>query len=226
MLKWSTHPHAHVRRLASEGCRPRLPWAMGVPALKQNPLPILRILENLKRDDSEFVRRSVANNLNDIAKDHPDVVVDICSRWRGSHINTDWILRHGCRTLLKKGNKTALLMHGFNPDTKAVVRSLRINTNKIKVGDELQFDFQFQTLEKKSSTYRLDYAIDYLTSSGKTSRKIFKITEKEVAPGKMVTIERRQSFRDLTTRKHHPGKHTLTILANGKKLATTEFVVC
>ena len=102
MLKWSKHKHHHVRRFSSEGCRPRLPWAMAIPQLKKDPSPIIPILENLKSDESLFVRKSVANNLNDIAKDHPDVVVAITSVWRGISNETDWIIRHGCRTLLKK----------------------------------------------------------------------------------------------------------------------------
>ncbi len=98
MLQWSQHANEHVRRLSSEGCRPRLPWAMALPALKRNPAPILPILENLKHDPSEFVRRSVANNLNDIAKDNPDIVIALAARWKGISRETDAIIKHGCRT--------------------------------------------------------------------------------------------------------------------------------
>jgi len=225
LTQWSTHANPQVRRLSSEGCRPRLPWATGIPFLKKDPSPILPILENLKQDDTEFVRRSVANNLNDIAKDHPLLVLDICRRWKGHNPHTDWILRHGSRTLLKKGNRDALTFHGFNPDERARVKSLRIDKDKVKVGDNLTFGFEFANLERKVSSYRLEYAIDYVTSTGKTSTKIFKIAEKKFEPGHYSRIEKKQSFRNLTTRKHHRGKHVLSILANGKKLAATEFLI-
>lgn len=226
MLEWSKHPKATVRRLSSEGCRPRLPWAMGIPALKKDPTPVLPILENLKTDDSVYVRRSVANNLNDIAKDHPQVVLTIVKRWQGQNPNTDRIIKHGCRTLLKKGNEHALNLHGYNPESRSKVLSLSLPKNKIKIGDYLNFEFDFINQEKKPTSFRLEYAINYITLSGKTSRKIFKISENIFAPGKAISIQRKQSFKDFTTRKHFKGKHSLTILANGKKLATKEFTVC
>lgn len=225
MLEWSKHPNASVRRLSSEGCRPRLPWAMGIPYLKKDPSPILPILENLRSDASEYVRRSVANSLNDIAKDHPGIVLKIVKNWHGQDPNTNWIIKHGCRTLLKKGNENALSLHGFDPDSKAQLRSFTL-PNKIKIGDYLGFEFDFINREKKPANFRLEYAIDYITSSGKTSRKIFKIAESNFYPGKPISIQRKQSFRNFTTRKHFKGKHFITILANGKKLAAKEFIVC
>jgi 3-methyladenine DNA glycosylase AlkC len=225
MSCWSTHPDAAVRRLSSEGCRPRLPWAMGLPAFKKDPSPILPILENLKADMSEYVRRSVANNLNDIAKDHPDIVLDIAKKWRGKSVETDWILRHGCRTLLKHGQKEALHLHGFNPTVKADVKNLRLS-NKVVVGMHLEFEFDFIHREKQSALFRFEYAIEYLTRTGKTSRKVFKLNENMYQPGKMIHFERKQSFKNFTTRQHYKGKHYLSILANGKELAKSEFLVC
>ncbi|MDX1284833.1 MAG: DNA alkylation repair protein, partial [Draconibacterium sp.] len=105
MNRWADNDDFKVRRFASEGCRPRLPWAAGVPPLKKDPSLILPILEKLKDDPEEFVRKSVDNNLNDISKDHPELVLDICERWQGKSKNTDWIIKHACRTLLKQGNK-------------------------------------------------------------------------------------------------------------------------
>jgi 3-methyladenine DNA glycosylase AlkC len=226
MLVWSKHPEASVRRLSSEGCRPRLPWATGVPYLKRNPENIISILENLKEDSSEYVRRSVANNLNDIAKEHPERVLKLVKQWQGRSADTDWIIRHGCRTLLKKGDANALTLHGFDPKSKSGIRSLNILKTKVKIGDHLNFTFDFVNQEKRPVNFRLEYAIDYITSTGKTSRKVFKITENEYHPGEAVSIQRKQSFKNFTTRKHFKGKHHLTILANGKKLAAKEFMVC
>ncbi|MFZ6014175.1 MAG: DNA alkylation repair protein [Bacteroidota bacterium] len=226
MLAWSKHPDANVRRLSSEGCRPRLPWAIGLPAFKNDPSEILPILENLKEDPSEYVRRSVANNLNDIAKDHPELVLKIAKQWQGKNTNTDWIIKHGCRTLLKKGHKQALGLHGFDPNHRASVKELSLLKNKVKIGDYLNFGFNFVSKEKSAVNFRLEYAIDFITSTGKISRKIFKIAEDTFEPGETVAIKRKQSFKDFTTRKHFKGKHFLTILANGKKVAAAEFMVC
>ena len=226
MLTWSKHPNANVRRLSSEGCRPRLPWAMGLPDFKKDPSLILPILENLKADPSEYVRRSVANNLNDIAKDHPELVLSIAKKWLGKNEMTDAIIRHACRTLLKKGHEHALNLHGFDPKSKSTIKTLSLAGKKVKIGDYLNFGFDFVNKEKKPANFRLEYAIDYLTSTGKKSRKIFRIAENKFHPGKTITIQRKQSFKNFTTRKHYKGKHLLTILANGKKLAATEFTVC
>jgi 3-methyladenine DNA glycosylase AlkC len=226
MLQWSNHESASVRRLSSEGCRPRLPWAMGIPALKKDPSPILPILENLKADPSEYVRRSVANNLNDIAKDHPQLVLKIAKRWLGKNEDTNRIIKHGCRTLLKKGDEQVLGLHGYNPKSRGVLKKFELPKTKIKIGEYLNFSIGFINRENKVTPYRLEYAIDYLTSTGKRSNKIFKITENEFAAGETVTILRKQSFKNLTTRKHFKGKHTLTILSNGKKVGSKEFMIC
>lgn len=226
MKDWSNHSSASVRRLSSEGCRPRLPWAMGVPALKKDPTPILPILENLKADPSEYVRRSVANNLNDLAKDHPELVLKIVKKWLGKNENTDKIIKHGCRTLLKKGHVEILGLHGYNPKSHGVLNGFELPKTKVKIGDHLNFSIHFTNREKQQTPYRLEYAIDYLTSTGKRSNKIFKITENELDPGETVMIKRKQSFKNLTTRKHFKGKHTLTIFSNGRKIGSKEFIVC
>ena len=105
MLKWSKHKDPRVRRLASEGCRPRLPWAMALPDFKRDPSKILPILEQLKADSDVWVRKSVANNLNDISKDNPELAISIFKKWLGGNKETDWIVKHAARTLLKQGNK-------------------------------------------------------------------------------------------------------------------------
>jgi 3-methyladenine DNA glycosylase AlkC len=225
MLTWSTNKNKDVRRLSSEGCRPRLPWSMALPNFKKDPNKILPILENLKNDESEYVRRSVANNLNDIAKDHPDLILKIAKRWQGKNENTNRIIKHACRTLLKRGNQQALSIHGFDSAKKATIKSLTLDKTKIKIGDRLEFAFDFICKEKKGSDFRLEYAIDFITSTGKTSRKIFQITEKKFDPQNAVKILRKQSFKNLTTRKHFKGKHQLAILANGKELASASFTL-
>jgi 3-methyladenine DNA glycosylase AlkC len=225
MKLWSKDHDAFVRRLSTEGCRPRLPWAVGLPAFKKDPSAILPILENLNQDPSEYVRRSVANNLNDIAKDHPSLVLETVKKWGKNNPFTNWIIKHGCRTLLKKGVGDVLRFHGFNPQSKNEVKGLKTSSKTIKIGEYLNFDFVFRNLEKKQTRYRLEYAIDYVTSTGRTSRKIFKIGEYIVKPNARVRTTKRQSFKDFTTRKHFRGKHTLSILVNGNVKAFVAFAI-
>ncbi len=220
MHKWSTHSNAMVRRLASEGFRPRLPWAMAVPYLKKDPAVILPVLENLKQDVSETVRRSVANNLNDIAKDHPDLVLKIASDWKGKSEEIDRVIRHGSRTLLKRGNLGALKHFGLT-ETKGIdVSLLKTDKKKIKIGDNLTFSFVLTV--KKEAKLRIEYGIDYVKANGKTSRKIFKLSENTFGKGEH-SLSRKQSFRELTTRKHHLGKHTIAIIVNGQQKGLVEF---
>lgn len=225
MLLWSSHPSAMVRRLSSEGIRPRLPWGMGVPMLKKDPSPILPILENLKNDPAETVRRSVANNLNDISKDHPELVLAIAERWLGRSGETDWVVRHACRGLLKQGHATALAHFGFEQGVRGIEISELLVSDKVSIGGRLEFSFWVKNTASSPTQIRLEYGISYQTSSGKTSNKVFKIKELRLLPGQSEFIKRQQSFQDFTTRKHFPGSHKLRVLLNGASLAEQEFVV-
>ncbi|HNE28074.1 MAG TPA: hypothetical protein PLW66_02850 [Saprospiraceae bacterium] len=225
MLVWSRHPSPMVRRLSSEGFRPRLPWGMGVPALKRDPAPILPVLENLRDDPAETVRRSVANNLNDIAKDHPELVLDIAQRWYGQSPQTDWVVRHACRGLLKKGHPAALAHFGFEQGITGVsVDSLQL-TGPVAIGSALDFSFVVKNDNPDTVTLRIEYGIDYLTGTGKVSSKVFKIKEMVMPAGASESIARRQRFTDFTTRKHYPGLHRLRILVNGMALTEQTFQV-
>jgi len=223
MLHWSEHPSAMVRRLSSEGIRPRLPWGMGVPALKRDPSPILPILEKLKNDPAETVRRSVANNLNDIAKEHPALVLSIAERWLGHSPETDWVVRHACRGLLKKGNATALAHFGYQKGLEGMeVTDLKIE-GPVHVGARLLFSFGVNNTTDAPARIRLEYGIDYQTLSGKISSKVFKIKELEIGGNQTLAFARQQSFQDFTTRKHYPGLHTLRILVNGAVQVEQDF---
>lgn len=223
MKQWSKHESHHVRRLSSEGCRPRLPWGMGLPDFKKDPTAILPILENLKKDKSEYVRKSVANNLNDIAKDHPDLVLKIAQQWKNGSSETNWILKHGSRTLLKQGHTQALDFHGFNPQLKTRVSIINFEKKKIKIGKSGEFSFSAINQEKKKSRLRIEYAITFITATGKESRKVFKVAEKVFAAGEKINFSRQQRFTDFTTRKHFPGKHNLEIVINGKPKNKIDF---
>ncbi len=213
-----------VRRFASEGCRPRLPWAIGIPVLKKDPSLIIPILDSLKDDDSEFVRKSVANNLNDISKDHSKLVLDLCEQWSGKSRNTDWIVKHACRTLLKAGDTRAMLLFGFGDPKHITVQNLKLNNKRLHIGDEAQFTFILQVDTKKTCKTRLEYAVYFAKAKGKTSKKVFKITENMYKPGNH-KITGKHSFMDMSTRKHYPGKHQIAIIVNGIQKARIEFVL-
>ena len=224
MREWVEDENHHVRRLASEGCRPRLPWAVALPALKKDPTPILPILESLKADPSEFVRRSVANNLNDISKDNPDIALQLARRWKGQRPETDWIVKHGCRTLLKKGVTEALTLFGFEGPGHVRVSELSLDKKELPIGGELRFSFTVENNSPHPALLRLEYTVDYVKKTGKTSRKIFQLTERTFPSGES-RMERKHSFQDLSTRKHYPGSHLLRVVVNGQEQARAVFDV-
>lgn len=221
MMEWTQHPNPMVRRLSSEGARPRLPWAMALPAFKKDPSPLLPILEKLKTDPAETVRRSVANNLNDIAKDNPEVVMNIVKRLQGTHPNTDWIIKHGSRTLLKKGHDDALDAFGLKRDLKVDVSNIKISPGKLKIGDKATLSFSLTLKEKKAEKLRVEYGVYYVKANGAANRKLFKITENNYQPGKTVVFNRNLRFDDMTTRKHYPGVHKVSMVVNGAEIGET-----
>jgi len=218
MRQWADDPDARVRRLASEGCRPRLPWAMALSALKKDPAPIMPILEALKDDPSDDVRRSVANNLNDISKDNPDFALVVARRWHGKNPQRDALVKHGLRTLLKAGNRDALELFGCHSSDVRVSR-FRLARDRVVIGENLEFSFEVRT--DAPTNVRLEYAVSFRTKTGASSRKVFKIAE-GVVDGKK-TYTRRRSFRDLSTRKHYPGRHTIAIIVNGREMGKKRF---
>ena len=224
MEKLAEDEDPNVRRFASEGCRPRLPWAMAIPVFKNDPGPILPILEKLKDDDSEFVRRSVANNLNDISKGHPELVLDTCERWFGESENTDWIVKHACRTMLKAGDRRAMLLFGFGDPERIGVRELTLDKKRLTIGEQVRFTFTLQVGTEKAGKVRLEYAVYFAKARGKVSKKVFKISEKTLAPGEH-PVTKKHSFADMSTRKHYPGEHRLAIVVNGVEKARESLVL-
>ncbi|KLT66687.1 DNA alkylation repair protein [Pedobacter sp. BMA] len=216
MEEWSLHASHKVRRLASEGSRPRLPWAMGIPYLKKDPSSILPILENLKQDDSEYVRRSVANSLNDIAKDHPEVIVDIAKKWSGLSSHTDAIIKHGSRTLLKQGHPAILKHYGLDDDG-ILLSNFKLLTPVVKIGERLHFSFTIKNENPGERKVRLEYAVYYKKQNGQNTKKVYKISERQYLPGSGINITRAQKFVLITTRKFHPGDHQVSIIINGSE---------
>jgi len=221
MYDWSKHENEHVRRLSSEGCRPQLPWAQALPKYKNDPTPVLPILEQLKTDPSLYVRKSVANNLNDISKTHPDLVADLAKKWYGKNKNTDWIVKHGCRTLLKKGNRDVLAIFGYHDADSIDVKDFTLENTSISIGEDINFSFVIKV--KEPTKIKLEYGIDYVKANGKRNRKIFQISEVSLKENENKTYTKKHSFADLSTRKHYPGIHSITLIVNGVEQSKIDF---
>lgn len=220
MHEWSKDRNEHVRRLASEGMRPRLPWAIKVPVLIENPRPVIKVLENLKSDQSLYVRKSVANNLNDISKDHPQEVLTLAKQWIGKSESTDWIIKHGLRTLLKKGNQEALALFGHRP-LKVKINEFKCSKN-IHIGDALKVKAQIEL--KAPASVRIEYAIGFLLKNGTHFYKVFKVGERNMSAGAHL-IEKSHSFKVITTRTYYPGQHYVRLILNGAMSAQDDFIL-
>lgn len=223
MNAWSEDENELVRRLASEGCRPQLPWGQALNSFKKAPAPILPILERLKADPSLHVRKSVANNLNDISKTHPDLVIKIAKDWYGENEHTNWIVKHGCRTLLKKGNREVLALFGYDDTASVDIRDFALAETSISIGEDIIFSFEILT--KEAAKVRLEYGIDYVKANGKRNRKIFKISEVALKENGKKLYTKKHSFADVSVRKHYPGLHSVTLIANGAEQGTLDFNV-
>jgi 3-methyladenine DNA glycosylase AlkC len=228
MRDWAGDENHHVRRLASEGCRPRLPWGIALPVFIENPAPILPILEQLKDDGSEYVRKSVANNLNVISKDHPELVLELCERWLGQSKNTDRIVKHACRTMLKAGDRRALALFGFGDPAHIHVDHLALDREALAIGDDLHFTFDLRLDAAdacgEACKVRLELGVYYRKARGNLSRKVFQFGERTLEPGSH-RISRKHSFADRSTRKHHPGEHRIAIIVNGVEKAEASFAL-
>ena len=218
---WADSKNYHIRRLATEGCRPRLPWAMALPEFKKDPRPILPILEKLKNDESEYVRRSVANNLNDISKDNPDIIIEIAKNWLGNTKEIDGVVKHGCRTLFKQGQPEIMKLFRFLKPEHIEIKHF-IAQKLVKMGDNIAFSFTLKSQNLQLGKLRIEYAIDFMKKNGSHSRKIFKLSESE-NPTKEKIIHKTHSFKKISTRIYYTGTHSLAIIVNGYELSSIAF---
>ena len=224
MFEWAGDADPALRRLATEGCRPRLPWGMRLHALVADPTPILPILERLHEDPDESVRRSVANNLNDISKDHPDIVVDLLRSWNpeeGSDLYR--LARHALRTLLKNGHPGALGVLGFEPSPSVRLEALTLEPAAVTIGGSARLTFAIVSTLGDPQPVMVDFAVHYVKADGSTSRKVFRLGSLVMQPGRPVQFSRKLSFKQMTTRVHRPGTHRVEVLANGEVAGSIEF---
>jgi 3-methyladenine DNA glycosylase AlkC len=224
MEKWAADKNMHVRRLASEGSRPRLPWSFKLEKVIDEPFATCDILEKLKCDEELYVRKSVANHLNDISKDNPDYMLALISRWDLGNPHTAWIARHASRSLIKKGNPGSLSALAFEKSPKIQVVKFRASS-KVQLGQELMFEFELNSKKKEPQKLAVDYIIHYRKKDGRLSPKVFKLKEVNLQPGQKISITKKQRLQDFSTRKHFPGVHKLQVQVNGKIVCGSTFTL-
>lgn len=223
MQSWVDDPNEHVRRLVSEGTRPRLPWGLRLHAYLKDPQCTLPLLEKLRDDPSEYVRRSVANHLNDIAKDHPELVLDLAHAWNvGAAAPRKTLLRHALRNLLKHGHTKALSLYQMAEPQLANV-SITLPSLRVPRHGNLALRVAFTSTAEVEQRLRLDLVVHYQKANGKLSPKVFLWKEMRLAPGESHVAEKSISFRPITTRTYHLGRHRVECKANGVTLAGEDF---
>ncbi|MCF6194580.1 MAG: metallopeptidase TldD-related protein, partial [Kangiellaceae bacterium] len=221
--QWVTDESAHVRRLVSEGTRPRLPMMMALAEFKKDPSPIIPFLEKLKNDPELFVRRSVANSLNDIAKDNPNIVTELLARWnKDKSPEMQWLIKHALRTLEKQGDLATLEILGFSSNPKVEIKLFELSKNKVVFGDFLTMELQINSKCNKSSEVEnllIDYVVYHKKANGKLAPKVFKWCKKKLAYGEKLSLTKKHVFKPISTRKYYPGNHEIHIQINGHILS-------
>ena len=221
--EWTGSVDIHVRRLASEGTRPYLPWAVRVPDIMARPAATVPLLDALYRDESEYVRRSVANHLNDLSRDHADLVVDTARRWLADpDTTTERLVRHGLRTLIKRGHPGALELLGFAP-AAVEVDGPHLDDRVVPFGGSVRFTASIRNTGDAQARLAIDYIVHHRKANGHRTGKIFKLTTRTLAPGERIEVAREHSFRAITTRRYYPGTHSISVQINGVESARADF---
>lgn len=221
---WAKDPNEHVRRLVSEGSRPRLPWAQRLRAFQKDPTPVLALLEQLKDDPSLYVRRSVANNLNDIGKDHPQILINTAKAWfADANENRKRLLKHALRSAIKQGDQAALSIFGVAEVAGITVKTIALTPQQATIGAHVHLDFEISNNSEYQHTLLVDFCVHYVKANGQTRPKVFKLKQLELGSGAKVRLQKKISLAQLTTRQHYPGSHRVDVLVNGQTHVLGEF---
>ena len=221
--KWSTDKNYHVRRLVSEGTRPKLPWSKRLTIDVTVPLPLL---DSLHADPTRYVTRSVSNHLNDIAKSHPDLVIQSLKRWRDlaeqRNGELKWMNRHACRTLVKQADPDALKFLGFRTNPKIEVSEFTIANPVVSRGQAIELEFEVQAM--RDEELMIDYVIDFVKANGSHSPKVHKLKQIRINKGQRQRVKKRHPLpANATTFTLYPGTHHVTLQINGKPYGTQSF---
>lgn len=223
--QWALDENYHVRRLASEGSRPRLPWGIRLQSFNENPEPLIPLLALLKDDPSDYVRRSVANSLNDIAKTHPALVAQVAEQWSvDASPNREQLIKHACRTLIKSGHKPTLAALGYSSPNVGV-QPIKLTRKHIRLGEHLPVSVSIQSSSDKTQKLIIDYIIYFRKANGSLSAKTFKWKTIELKPKEKLTLEKAHPFKPITTRVYHAGQHGIALQINGEAFDIAEFTL-
>jgi 3-methyladenine DNA glycosylase AlkC len=215
MLKWCDDADEHVRRLASEGIRPRLPWGGHLKALQQNPQPIFELLNLLKDDNSRYVQKSVANNLNDISKDHPQQVIEICRSWqKNATPQRNWIIRHGLRSLIKWCEPAVFPLLGYSQNPTVSV-DFTLLQQQVKLGGLVHLQAKIHSLSRHPQRLVVDYRVWHIKANGRSTAKVYKWRNVQLSAGQSIDFNKSHGFVKLTTRQYYSGNHLIELLING-----------
>lgn len=224
LKSWAGDSNVHVRRLVSEGTRPRLPWAFRLPDFQKDPRPVLKLLELLKDDPDLYVRRSVANNLNDIGKDHPDLLIKTVKRWKKNVTpERDWLIRHALRSAVKRGERAALEVLGYGSTATVAIRNVQISPRKARMGDSVGIFFEVVNTDSQGQSLLVDFRVHFLKANGKTRPKVFKLKTVDLSHHEKARLGKKISLKEMTTRKHYSGTHKVDAVLNGYVIPLGEF---
>ncbi len=213
----ATHKNCHVRRLVSEGTRPRLPLGSRLHSFIKDPQPVLELLERLKNEPTRLVQRSIANNLNDIAKDNPDAVVSFLTRWQKEKVkDVEWIIKHATRTLIKEGHPGALRLLGFDPDIKIGNASLKVMTPQVILGEHLVFEVVIDFKNSDPQKVVVDYLLYFKKANGTLKPKVFKLSTQEISANTLLKRSKKHPLKPATTRQYYEGLQAVQLQVNGR----------
>lgn len=226
LAKWANDSNQHIRRLVSEGTRPRLPWASRLPEFIEDPSPVVKLLECLKDDTELYVRRSVANNLNDIGKDHPILLAEIAKKWlEGASKDREWLVKHALRSAVKRGEQGALHALGYGKVADVRIENISISLQKAKMGDSVQINFELVNQKAKPTALMVDFAIHFIKANGKANPKVFKLKALELGANQSQRFSKKVSLKPMSTRTLYPGLHKVEVIVNGRGTLVGDFDV-
>jgi 3-methyladenine DNA glycosylase AlkC len=226
LQNWVYDESFHVRRLVSEGTRPRLPWATRIPEFSRDPQPMIALLGELKNDSSTYVRRSVANHLNDIGKEHPDVLLATMEQWNiNATEQTRWIINHALRSLVKQGHPAALRLVGAG-EAQVELEAFTVDPVSLAIGESAMLHLRLRSMAEAPQQLIIDYVLHLAGAPGRQARrKVFKLRTLNLAAGETLNLSRRHSFQPVSVRRYYPGPHRFELQVNGRILASVDVEV-